>query len=155
MNVACACDTRTGSIAKTCSHAMSAHGVDFETKLATSRGFIGNLEPGTSALRWLLGDDATDRLSATSSPSNHLSADGPGSRLGSLATVNPPVYAPDLNEQPRFWVAGRRRQGSPDFFPVAAPKSTINSFFARILSAAFCRSANGHFWQCYQAGVVM
>ena len=40
-----------------------------------------NLEPGPSALRWLLGDDDADRLSASSSPSNHLSADGPGSRL--------------------------------------------------------------------------
>ena len=45
MNVACAlcaCDeTRPWSIAKTCSHAVSAHGVDFEhveTKLETSRG---------------------------------------------------------------------------------------------------------------------
>ena len=45
MNVACAlcaCDeTRPWSIAKTCSHAVSAHAVDFEhveTKLETSRG---------------------------------------------------------------------------------------------------------------------
>ena len=42
MNVACTCDeTRPGSIAKTCSHAVSAHAayaVDFETKLETSRG---------------------------------------------------------------------------------------------------------------------
>ena len=38
MNVACACDeTRSWSIAKTCSHAVSAHAVDFETKLETSR----------------------------------------------------------------------------------------------------------------------
>ena len=42
MNVACACDEtrvlRPWSIAKTCSHAVSAHAVDFETKLETSRG---------------------------------------------------------------------------------------------------------------------
>ena len=39
MNVACACDeTRLWSIAKTCSQAVSAHAVDFETKLETSRG---------------------------------------------------------------------------------------------------------------------
>ena len=38
-NVACACDeTRPGSIAKTCSQTVSAHAVDFETKLETSRG---------------------------------------------------------------------------------------------------------------------
>ena len=30
---------------KTCSHAVSTHAVDFETKLETSRGFIGNGEP--------------------------------------------------------------------------------------------------------------
>ena len=39
INIVCACDeTRPGSIAKTCSHAVSAHAVDFETKLETSRG---------------------------------------------------------------------------------------------------------------------
>ena len=39
MNVPCACDeTRPLTIAKTCSHAVSAHAVDFETKLETSRG---------------------------------------------------------------------------------------------------------------------
>ena len=56
MNVACACDeTRSGrgidrreNASSDCSHAESAHAayaVDFETKLETSRGFIGNGDP--------------------------------------------------------------------------------------------------------------
>ena len=46
MNVACACDEIRPSIAKTCSHAVSAHAVDFEhveTKLETSGGGGGSL----------------------------------------------------------------------------------------------------------------
>ena len=33
-------------------------------------------------------------------------------------------------------------------FPVAVPRRKINSLLTRFLSAAFCRSANGHFWRC-------
>ena len=42
---------------------------------------------------------------------------------------------------------GCRQVRSPDISPLQCQKAKINYFFTRILSAKFCRCANGRFWR--------